>query len=119
MAETGPTRSEHYLTLATFLMEQPATRWLESAQTFIDQARAYADPTQQAAVNAQQLILHVNLRTALEKSAAKHQQAGEWDAARADFQKALVHATDRVQRATIYQMLAGLNSDTKIGRAHV
>ena len=117
LAETGPARSEHYLTLATFLMQQPATRWLESAQTFIDQARAYADPTQQANVDAQQLILHVNLRTALENSAAKHQQAGEWDAARADFQKALVHATDRAQRATIYQMLAGFNPDTNDGVA--
>ena len=117
LAETGPARSAHYLTLATFLTQQPATRWIESAQTFIDQARTYADPTQQAAVDAQQLILHANLRTALEKSAAKHHQAGEWDAARADLQKALVHATDRVHRATIYQMLAGLKPDTNDGVA--
>ena len=106
LAETGSARSEHYLTLASFLMQQPVIRWLESAQTSIDQARTYADTTQQSAVDALQENLHTSLRTALEQSAAKHQQAGEWDAARADLQKALAHATDRKQRAIIYKMLA-------------
>lgn len=106
LAETGSARSERYLTLASFLMQQPVIRWLESARTSIDQARAYADPTQQSAVDALQENLNTSLRTALEQSAAKHQQAGEWDAARADLQKALAHATDRKQRAIIYKMLA-------------
>lgn len=117
LAGTGSARSAHYLTLATLLMQQPATRWLESAQTFTDQARTFADPTMQAAVDAQQSILHANLRTALEKSAAKHQQASEWDAARVSLQKAVAHATDRKQRATIYQTLAQLTTDTNDGVA--
>lgn len=106
LAETGSARSEYYLTLASLLMQQPVIRWLESAQTSIDQARTYADTTQQSAVDALQENLHTSLRTALEQSAAKHQQAGEWDAAHADLQKALAHATDRKKRAIIYKMLA-------------
>ena len=106
LAETGPARSAYFQSLTTLLMKQPALRWLEAAQTSIDQARTYGDTPQQAALATQQAQLHGTLLAAYELSASAHSQISEWDAARADLQKALAHATDRQQRSAINLKLA-------------
>lgn len=107
LAETGPARSAYFQSLTTLLMKQPALRWLEAAQTSIDQARTYGDTPQQAALATQQAQLHGTLLAAYELSASAHSQISEW-AARADLQKALAHATDRQQRSAINLKLASI-----------
>ena len=115
LAETGPARSAYFQSLTTLLMKQPALRWLEAAQTSIDQARTYGDTPQQAALATQQAQLHGTLLAAYELSASAHQQMSEWDAARADLQKALAHATDRQQRSAINLKLASIAPELKNG----
>ena len=115
LAETGPARSAYFQSLTTLLMKQPALRWLEAAQTSIDQARTYGDTPQQAALATQQAQLHGTLLAAYELSASAHSQISEWDAARADLQKALAHATDRQQRSAINLKLASIAPELKNG----
>ena len=115
LAETGPARSAYFQSLTTLLMKQPALRWLEAAQTSIDQARTYGDTPQQAALATQQAQLHGTLLAAYELSASAHSQISEWDAARADLQKALAHATDRQQRSAINLKLASMAPELKNG----